>query len=302
MQEDGRFLRWRVFAARSEGRSIARVSPLTFSRPPFPSPDGRWLAFAVSAQARVVPLRGTTSRRLMGDGRRWIYWLGPWSPNGRHLLVRRERGINEFSVFVVDVVTRERRPIRADGVAVESAIWAPDGRRLLALRPRLYLIDPRTRAASRMPGLPRYVDWGWFAPDGRLAFAQGSRDRHHLWLTDENGSNPALVLSTRGYVAHVEWSPDGSRLAVVVQFGDDDTWRLVVLPASARGQRITERSGVRGLYPVWSPDSTELAFARGPDPRHDLWVMKVNGSAERRLTHTPVAEYPLAWLADPPGA
>jgi Tol biopolymer transport system component len=182
---------------------------------------------------------------------------------------------------------------------VENATWGPDGRTLLGQvgslgRSGLYRIDTRTWRATRLGDEAAVL----FGPPGRLTVItrRARRGFDELWIADPDVSNRELVASTRGSFSGVVWSPDGSRLAVAVLFGDDDTSRLVVLDADARDAEIGPTSGVSGRHPVWSPDGRRIAFVRGRLPTDDVWVMDTVGKAVRQLTRTEAPELPLAWL------
>jgi Tol biopolymer transport system component len=300
---------WRLLVAPGGEGHVALLSPRRFVGTPLPSPDGRRLAFAVPTRGRegsthvsVGPTTSLRSRRLTRN--RWATWPAGWSPDGRRLLVGRFNGMGRNAYLVVNVDGRGRRLLRAEGWVAESASWSPDGTRILVQVASLgwpghYVIDTRTWQSTRLIAGDERLQWARFIPGGRLAFTS-YRPRpltFDLWLADEDGSNPELIASTRGRFWRIEPSPDGSRLAISVLFGDDDTSRLVVLPATARLQRITEVSGVPGRHPVWSPDGEKLASVRGRYPTDDLWIRSVDGSVERRLTRTRAMEIPLAWPA-----
>jgi Tol biopolymer transport system component len=56
--------------------------------------------------------------------------------------------------------------------------------------------------------------------------------------------------------------------------------------------------GTPGDQPAWSPDGTRIAFSSNRDGNRDIYVVKVNGSDLRRLTHHEATdEYP-AWSPD----
>jgi len=56
-------------------------------------------------------------------------------------------------------------------------------------------------------------------------------------------------------------------------------------------QRITD-----GIDPVWSPDSTQIAFTRWRDPR-GVWVVNADGSGEQRVFDWDQARWP-SWSPD----
>lgn len=111
------------------------------------------------------------------------------------------------------------------------------------------------------PGEPWIVYQGGTLPGGatrlRLVRPDGTDD-HHL-VTD------ALPSATEG---HPAWSPDGSRIAFALWSmvdGSPDRIDLWVVDADGTGARELARCDLPCLqlsYPAWSPDGTEIAFAR----------------------------------------
>jgi dipeptidyl aminopeptidase/acylaminoacyl peptidase len=166
---------------------------------------------------------------------------------------------------------------------------------------------------------------GW-SPDGRyLSFlsARGSEDAPDaLWLLDHRGGDARQATFFKGDVADYHWSPDGTRVALVVQddplpgsdaeqdekktpppividrfyFKEDETGyldsrrtHLYVLDVRTGSiQRLTS-GRFSEAYPAWSPDGTQLAFLskRGPDPDRSnefgLYIMPAQPDAPARL-------------------
>jgi Tol biopolymer transport system component len=52
------------------------------------------------------------------------------------------------------------------------------------------------------------------------------------------------------------------------------------------------------LYPVWSPDRSQVAFASNRDGGFELYVMNADGSEVKRLTNTPEDETKPSWSPD----
>jgi hypothetical protein len=122
-----------------------------------------------------------------------------------------------------------------------------------------------------------------WSPDGKqIAFTQ---DAPNSILTD------VYVVSREGGDAHkisrrplmlpaLAWSPRGDLIAVSGAPDADAEDDLFVLRSAGGAPRKVAEGRTNGFD--WSPDGSELVFARGePD---DLWVVGVDGGAARRLT------------------
>jgi TolB protein len=92
-------------------------------------------------------------------------------------------------------------------------------------------------------------------------------------------------------VNHHDYSPDGTKFALVVYYYNPQTQSINTCNTDGTGRvRLTSVSGVLDYDPAWSPDGTKIAFTRAyPDPsdflkrRHELWVMNADGSNQQYI-------------------
>ena len=164
-----------------------------------------------------------------------------------------------------------------------------------------------------------------WSPDGKsLAFlsSRGAKDGpDQLWLLNRLGGEATVLTSYKGSVVDYTWSPDGKRVALVVQdedrtrlkeadkdktppplvidryyFKEDKTeylgavrQHLYVLDVASRNSQILTPGRFDESVPTWSPDSKQIAFAskRSPDPDRDsefgLYVIAADPGSEPRL-------------------
>ncbi|MGH6872125.1 MAG: S9 family peptidase [Rhizomicrobium sp.] len=160
-----------------------------------------------------------------------------------------------------------------------------------------------------------------FSPDGRwISFLSGRADEKkttELWLMDRAGGEARKVTDFKGGVNDYAWSPDGTRIALVVEdedknavedgktakpividrfrFMEDITGYLTTIHdhlfvldvASGKSVQITSGNYTEG-FPAWSPDGKSLAFVSKRHPNGDrddnfgLFVMAAQKGAQPR--------------------
>jgi len=153
-----------------------------------------------------------------------------------------------------------------------------------------------------------------WSPDGkRLLFHAGvagpGSGNGGIFAVNANGSGLTRLVAGFALAVHPQWSPDGRQIAFVGQRTIDGNPDIYVMHADGSNQRNVTNDPAAELYGVfpaptanpWSPDGTHLGFSRGvPDAAGaikstDIYVIAVDGSGARRLTHNP--EGVLAYFA-----
>lgn len=191
-----------------------------------------------------------------------------------------ERGVRNVYVAEGPAFTARRlTPYAADdGQELSAVTLAPDGRHVLYVRggdfgsnwddalpvnPTGLPIPPRTELWT-VPfdgGTPVSLGEGLnpvVAPDGRTVLFERGRQ---LWRAPVDGSAPAVKLTElRGSNGGAVFAPDGRRFAFVSNRGDH-AFIGVYTDAATPIQWIAPSSG-RDRVPRWSPDGTQLVFAR----------------------------------------
>ena len=120
---------------------------------------------------------------------------------------------------------------------------------------------PRDLALVRAPGAPT------LSPDGRWAVVAVSRPdleadgyRSQLWRVDLDGVEPVRQLTFGERDSEPAWSPDGRHLAFL-RGGADTPSQLHVMAADGGEARRLHEHQLGADRPVWSPDSSRIAYA-----------------------------------------
>jgi TolB protein len=184
-----------------------------------------------------------------------------WSPDGTQIAFRFERN-DDPEIWLMNADGSDRRRLTR-GL---SPAWSPDGSKIVYASP------------GEIP-----------CPPGRGPRCTG------LSIMNADGSGQHRLPHTEGG-EYPSWSPDGSRIA----FNSNLTGDHVMYIARADGSKVVDlfRTG-EGWQVDWSPDGRSILFTSHrdhPDNYTDVYVMRPDGSAVRRLTRN--SAYTPAWSPD----
>lgn len=166
-----------------------------------------------------------------------------------------------------------------------------------------------------------------FSPDGRyvsfLSARGGEDEPEQLWLLNRAGGEAQQITSFKGDVLDYAWSPDGTRLALIVMdedpaatasdedktpppividryyFKEDETGylgalrkHLYMLDVATRETTLLTPGTFDESWPAWSPDGLQISFVskRGADPDRSndngLYVIAPRAGSTPRLVTT----------------
>jgi Tol biopolymer transport system component len=244
------------------------------------SADGRWVAFE-SAFCDERPSVADWERRS-----------GLWVTNG------------------TDEPRQLTAPCAEGSEPSDYWAWSPTSSRLATVEgDHLILLDPATGDRTDLEQTEGDVTSLAWSPDGtRIAYAtvpfgspDGKSPDGSVYVVSVDGGEHALIAESIGQVpggeegAGIEWSPDGTRIAVLAQPDPADIrGTLYVMNADgserrrlAQGILVAHILGSPNI--VWSPDGTRIAYATLPGEAdkvlHDVRASKAavqiwNGSPD----------------------
>ena len=150
-------------------------------------------------------------------------------------------------------------------------------------------IDGTERAAMTQTGANRSTQ-RWSPGNDRIAFAQSQATTTGIYMATIAGATVALLTSVAGDEVG-DWSRNGENIAFAVREGPaQGIYRRN--PDGVNEFRVTNNPD---YSPVWSPDSSKLAFLSERDGNPELYVMDADASNVKRLTETDAPEYDISW-------
>ena len=141
-----------------------------------------------------------------------------------------------------------------------------------------------------------------WSPDGaEIAFLRFEQGKCHIVLKPVGGGlERQLGSCPGGAITYIDWSPDGSRLALSDLHGDTPVTSIILLGLEdgVRTPLSYQLSGEHDVQPKFSPDGRWIAFRRGVNPRSELYVVPAEGGDVRQLTDFGSRFYGFDWLPD----
>jgi len=179
-------------------------------------------------------------------------------------------------------------------------VWSPKGSRLALFGGEtLSVFDASTGQMTELATTEWTPVW---SPDGtKLVF--GERGGSIFSIDVRTGERSLLVRlpgENLDSVDEIEWSPDGTRLAILNDLVPG-LGRLYVLNADGSGIRVlAEDVLVSGID--WSPDGTRIAFteSHGLVNEVNVWVAPADGSTASIVASSPVSSQPRAYKGGDP--
>jgi dipeptidyl aminopeptidase/acylaminoacyl peptidase len=243
--------------------------------PPLTYRSALWLADAAGGPPRQFTSGEARDKRPV------------WSPDGRSILFVSDRpgptapgSTRPRHLWVIPTTGGEARRVTQADHGAADAVWSPDGSHI-AFTGKVPMTEKPKSDVKIITRMKHKFDSEGFW-DNRFK---------HIFVVPAAGG-PARQI-TNGDFEHREpaWSPDGQRLAFVVNRNDDadysnasDLWLATL--ATGEMARLTASVGPVTM-PAWSPDGTMLAYLGHENAcmgasNMMLWVVSAKGDAAPR--------------------
>lgn len=133
-----------------------------------------------------------------------------------------------------------------------------------------------------------------WSPDGKkLVYVQEGMSGLQLWLSDQYGMNPRLIMNSDiGLNRMPSWMPDSKHIVWMVSTPNSKTPEekstLMIMNTETLQFRQLFSDSVQTRFsnsmPVVSPDGTMVAFVSDRSGKYRIWVSNIDGTAARLIS------------------
>jgi Tol biopolymer transport system component/(2Fe-2S) ferredoxin len=291
---------------------------------------------AVFAQAPTLRANGKIAFTSDRDGNREIYVMNndgtnqvrltnnpgvddypAWSPDGRKLAFLSQNASGTFSIKLMDADGTQQTVLTSVAGVHEHCnnyrfscglSWSPTGTKI-AFTDSADILVINSDGSDRVnltngPAIDFNPSW---SPDGlRIAFARNTASPlifSLIYTMNADGTNQTVFngSGSSGNLGDKDpaWSPDGNRIAAVLNRYPVDESDLCIM--NTDGTRYTIDFVIERDHssPAWSPDGTKTAFG-GFTPwssviNSEIFVINISGDGITQLTDTPGSESHPSW-------
>ena len=263
------------------------------------SPDGKRLAYCVDFDGSeayhlfIHDLNTQEQRDLSASMNCTLQPYFSWSPDGRQIAIISDK-TGQFNVFMTSAEGGDAKLVLDAGYPAWKVRWSPDGL-WLAVTVEAGGIDYETYIVpSKDAGIAHQIaeangpiDAGQvcWSPDGtRLAFTSDVHGYNNIGLYDLETRTIFWLTDGDGEKQYPTWSPDGKRVAYVLN-RSTVSWLVVQEPGRSACLYQVE-PGVHYL-PHFTKDGNGIIFAFD-NPRHptDIWLLSLENGTYTQLTES----------------
>ncbi|MBI4843984.1 MAG: PD40 domain-containing protein [Nitrospirae bacterium] len=207
-----------------------------------------------------------------------------WSDDGNYIFYSSERN-RKWRILRIDIKGGVREQVfTSDGINLIGDIYG----NLVAFSsskegsPEIYTMQTDGSGLTKITSSAGIDISPVFSPNGsKIAFVSDRSGSPQIYTMDADGSNIRRLTFEGSYNQSPAWSLDGKWIAFVSRI--DGKNQIVVIKSDGTGARQLTFEG-NNENPTFSPNGLFIAFDSDRGKGRGIYVMRVNGEGQKRIT------------------
>ncbi|MGB0384379.1 MAG: AAA-like domain-containing protein [Ardenticatenaceae bacterium] len=211
-----------------------------------------------------------------------------WSPDGRQIVFTSNRD-GDFEIYIMERDGFNWQQLTNNEGLDHGPDWSPSGQWIVFYSDRsgktqIYRMHPDGTDIIQLTDNGKDNRFPTWSPDEqRVAWIlEESTNTWSIYLMNVDGTNQRAITSSGSYsLGTATWSPNGRFLAYAKGSNQVNIY-IYDFNTNSETQITTDHES----EPDWSPDGSQIIYARWEPQDPQIWIMSADGTNQRRLTNS----------------